>query len=121
MKEGVGADDLRLVLQHDATLDLGSFQVVKGAERAIGDALVGEWPQAFTGLQFRRIGGQEEQVDTLGHDQLGAAMPTRLIEHQQHALARSCADCLGEVRQRDRKDWRRHTGQQVPLGLARGF
>src|SRR5260370_15024261 len=97
MKAGVITNDLQLVLKHDAPLDLGRFQVVKGAERAISDALVGEWPQALTGLQFWRIGWQEEQVDALGHHEFFAAMPARLIEDQQHALGRSCADRLGEV------------------------
>jgi len=82
MKEGVRADDLRLVLQHDTTLDLSLFQIVKGAEQAIGDTLVGEWPQALTGLQFRGVGWQIEQVDALGHHELLAAMPACLIENQ---------------------------------------
>ena len=97
MKAGVRADDLRLVLQYDATLDLSRFQFVKSSEQSIGYSLIGERPQALTGLQFRCIGWQEEQVDPLGHHQFFAAMPARLIKHQQHTLGRSCADRLGEV------------------------
>ena len=52
MKVGVRADDLRLVLQHDTTLDLCGLQIIERAERLIGDTLVGERPQALTGLQF---------------------------------------------------------------------
>ena len=52
MKVGVRADDLRLVLQHDTALDLCGLEIIERAERLIGDPLVGEWPQALTGLQF---------------------------------------------------------------------
>ncbi len=65
MKVRVRADDLRLVLQHDTALDLCGLELIEGAERLIGDPLVGERPQALTGLQFGRIGRQEEQMDAL--------------------------------------------------------
>jgi len=52
MKVRVRADDLRLVLQHDTTLDLCSLEIVEGVERLVGDSFVGERPQALTGLQF---------------------------------------------------------------------
>ena len=52
MKVRVRADDLRLVLQHDTALDLCSLQLIERTERLIGDTLVGERPQALTGLQF---------------------------------------------------------------------
>ena len=54
-----GADHLRLVLKHYTALDLCLVQVVEGAKGVIGDAFIGQWPQAFTGLQFRGIGWQE--------------------------------------------------------------
>ena len=57
MKVREGADDLRLVLQHGTALDLGSLEIVEGAERLIGNPLVGQGPQALTGLQFGRIRG----------------------------------------------------------------
>jgi len=44
MKVRMRADDLRL--------DLCSLEIVEGAERLVGDSLVGERPQALTGLQF---------------------------------------------------------------------
>ena len=47
MKVRVRANDLRLVLQHDTALDLCSLEIIEGAERLIGDPLVGERPQAL--------------------------------------------------------------------------
>ena len=118
MKEGVRADDLRLVLQHDAALDLCGLELIERAERLIGDPLVGEWPQALTGLQFGRIGRQEEQMDAFGHHEFFAGMPACLIEDQQDPLRRACADSLGELRQRNREHIRPHRRPEQPLRLS---
>ena len=118
MKEGVRADDLRLVLQHDAALDLCGLELIERAERLIGDPLVGEWPQALTGLQFGRIGRQEEQMDAFGHHEFFAGMPAGLIEDQQDPLRRACADSLGELRQRNREHIRPHRRPEQPLRLS---
>ncbi len=76
------ADDLWLVLQHHTAVDLGGLQLIECVERLVGDAHIGQWPQALTRLQFGRIGWQEEQMNALGHHQLVAGMPARLIEDQ---------------------------------------
>ena len=57
-------------------------------------------------------------MDALGYHKLPAAMPTRLIKYQQHALGRACADRLGEEGKRDGKELCRHAGNQIPLGVA---
>jgi len=111
-------DDLWLVLQHDTALDLGGLQLVERVERLVGDAFIGQGPQALTRLQFGRIGRQEEQMDALGHHQLVAGMPARLIEDQQHSLGGACTDSLGEVRQRQREHIRSHGRQEQPFGLS---
>ena len=77
-----GTDHLRLVLKQHTTLDLCCFEVIKGAKGAIGDAFIGKFPQAFTGLQFGRIGWQEEQMNALGHHEVLAAMPPSSIKYQ---------------------------------------
>ncbi len=103
MKVGKGTDDFWLVLQHDTALDLGSLEIVELAERLVGDALIGEWPQALTRLQFGRIGRQKEQMDAFGHHKLFAGMPACLIENQQDPLRRACADSLSKVCQCNRE------------------
>ena len=121
MKLCEGADDLRLVLQQDTALDLGSLQFVERMKRPVGDALVGEWPQALTGLQVGRIGRQEEQMDAFGYHELLAAMPASLIEHQQHPLGGACADSLGEVRQGTHEHICSHCWQEQPFRLPRSW
>ncbi len=118
MKVRVRADDLRLVLQHDTALDLCSLEIIERAERLVGDPLIGQGPQALTGLQFGRIGRQEEQMDTFGHHEFFAGMPAGLIQDQQDALRWACADGLGELRQRNREHIRPHRRQEQPLRLS---
>ncbi len=118
MKVRVRADDLRLVLQHDTALELCSLELIEGAERLIGESLVGQGPQALTGLQFGRIGWQEKQMDAFGHHEFFAGMPASLIKDQQDPLRRACADGLGELRQRNREHIRPHCRQEQPLRLS---
>jgi hypothetical protein len=119
MKVCQRADPLCLVLQHDTALNLGGLQVIEGAERAIGNALVGERPQPLAGLQLGRIGWQEEQLNTIGDHKVGTGMPTRLIEHQQYPLGGTCSDRTSKVRQGNREHLGIHGGQQEPLGRTR--
>ena len=79
MKVSQRADHLRLVLKQHTALDLCCFQVVEGAEGAIGNAFIGQRPQALAGLEFGGIGRQEEEMDALGHHELFACMPPRSI------------------------------------------
>lgn len=58
-------------------------------------------------------------MDTIGHNQLGAAMPASSIEHQQDPLGRASADRLGEVRQSKREHLGSHRGQEEPFRLSR--
>ena len=44
MKTGVRTDDLRLVLQEDAPLNLRLFELIQRSEYLIGDAFIGERP-----------------------------------------------------------------------------
>ena len=118
MKVRVRADDLRLALQGNTALDLRVLEFVERAERLVGYAFVGERPQALAGLQFGRIGWQEEQVDAFGHEELWARMPTCLIEDQHDPLGRARADGLSELRQRNREHIRPHCRQEQPLRLS---
>jgi hypothetical protein len=120
MEVGARADQLRLVLQHDTPVRLSCLQVVEGWEHPIGHPLVGERPQAFTGLQFGRVGWQEEQMNAFGHHQLLAGVPASSIQHQQDPFALASSDSLGELRQSNREHFCRDRGQQEPLGPPRG-
>ncbi len=55
---------------------------------AVDERGIGERPQMLGGLQFGRIGRQEEQVDVVGHAQALRAVPARAIEDEDDLLAR---------------------------------
>ncbi len=80
----------------DAAVGLHVLQFVDGGEVAVDERGVGERPQMFGGLQLRRVGRQEEQVDVLGHTQPHAGMPARTVEDEHNLLGQARADLLGE-------------------------
>ena len=84
----------------------------------IGKGLIGQRPQAFCGLEFGRMGGQEDQVDACWNDKVMTGMPPRLVEHQCHLLALSGTDLLGEVRQDQTEDIGAHGRPELPLRLS---
>ena len=62
---GVPADEVRLPLEDQAALGLDRLQCRQAREGAIGQRLVGERPEVFGGLQFRRLRRQEEQMQAV--------------------------------------------------------
>src|SRR5258706_9129296 len=64
------------------------------------------------------MGRQEEEVDAFGYDEFFAGMPASLIEDQQDALGRACANGLGELCQRNREHIRPHRWQEQPFRLS---
>ncbi len=65
------------------------------------------------------MGRQEEQVDAFGYDKFFAGMLACLIEDQQDALRRACANGLSELCQRNREHIRPHCLQEQPFRLSR--
>jgi hypothetical protein len=86
LKGGNGANALRLVQEGLAAVDLNLFQVVEGVKRPIRHAFIGQGPEPFAGLQFGRVVWQKDQMESFRDDQLGAAMPTRPIKHEDDCL-----------------------------------
>ena len=74
---------------------------------------IGERPQMFGWLQFRRIRWQEEQVDMVGDPQALRAMPARAIEDEDDLLGRAGADRLGEGSQFGLKERDADRGRQM--------
>src|SRR5260221_13515877 len=64
------------------------------------------------------MGRQEEEVDAFGYDEFFAGMPACLIEDQQDALGRACANGLGELCQGNREHIRPHRWEEQPFRLA---
>lgn len=120
MEEGGGADEIGPALEDDAPLRLDVFQFVDRREVAVDEDGVAERPEVLGGLEFRRAGGQEEQVDMLGDLQLRTRVPASAIQDEHDLLGRPRADRTGEGSQLDRAEGDGDAGSQVPQGPARG-
>jgi hypothetical protein len=77
-------------------MSLNLFQLVKRSEHPIDQGLIGERPEALGGLQLRRVGRQEEQMQPFRKPQAGTCMPACLIEHQGNVFVRPELVLLGE-------------------------
>ena len=76
---------------------LSILQVIDRGKMPIGQRGVGEWPEVFGRLEFRRIRRQEQQVHMLGNAQLAAGMPSCTIQHQHDLLLWAGADLAREL------------------------
>ena len=56
------------------------------AKMTVDERRIGELPEVLAGLQFRRVGRQEEEMDVLGHPDVVAVVPARLVEHEHDLL-----------------------------------
>lgn len=65
---------------------------------AVGQHGIGQRPEMLGGLKLGRVGGQEEQIDVLGHLEMDARVPARSVEHQDDLLAGACAYLLSKGR-----------------------
>lgn len=86
MKGGSSTNDLRMSLKPAAALCLNGLEIVKRTEDSIGERLIGERPQAFCGLEFRRMRWQKEQMQAFGNLKLSTLVPACLIHHQENVL-----------------------------------
>src|SRR5215813_3129951 len=97
VKAGSAAEDRTLTLEPNTVVGEGVFECLDGEEVLVDEWLVGVVPEVLGGLQFGRVGGQEDQMQALGHLHQGTGVVAGLIEYQHNALARTSAHCPGEV------------------------
>lgn len=85
---------------------------------AMGNALVGEWPEPFAGLHLWRIRWQKDQVESFRNDQVRSAMPSCLIKYQDHLFARTDTHRTGKMGESNTHDRDLDRWEQHPFGLA---
>lgn len=64
----------------------------------VSERCVGYRPQALGGLEFGRVGGQEQPMRMVGYAQFHAGMPARAVEDQRDLFAWAGADLARERR-----------------------
>ena len=113
-------DEIRAGLQDGTALELDGLQLLEIAEMAVDQRRIRERPEVLGRLKLGRVGGQEQQVDILGHRQAVAGVPARAVEHEHDVLVRSGPGGLGKSLQFHREVGGGDAGGQVPDGAARG-
>src|SRR5437667_11216723 len=114
MEAGMSAYDLWVRLKPAATRGLDLFQLMQRGEDAIGQRLVGKWPEPLGGLHLWRIGWQEHHLDALRQRQLSTAMPARPIKDQHDLFVRPCSHFLRKRSQGAGEDLNSDRRQQQP-------
>lgn len=120
MEQSGGADARMLALEGGAPRKLCVFELLDAGEMAVDQGGIGESPKMLSGLQFRGIRRQEEQVDVVGDPQVHAGMPASTIEDEHDLLPGTRSDLLGKCRQFYLKERDTDRGRQMKQGAARG-
>jgi hypothetical protein len=101
-------NDLRRCLQPEAPLRLYRLPFVYVMEVPIGPGLIGQRPQPLGRLPCGRIRGQDMPMHPCWPMNLGADMPARAVDHDNHLLPRPGIDRLGKLRQSTRERGNRY-------------
>src|SRR6478672_13515855 len=94
MEVGVRPEDGGIELA--TALGDGSAEFVERGEMAIGDRLIHQLPEMLRGLEFGRVGRQEDEADPIGDGQVLGSMPAGIVEHEDDAALAAGAGLTGE-------------------------
>jgi hypothetical protein len=94
-----------------------ALEVGEIGQHLVGDGLVDERPEPFGGLQLRRVGWEQDEIDAVRESQLGGAMPAGLVAHQHHPVIGIDAFIAGELGEREGKRLGAHGREQAPPTL----
>ena len=84
----------------------------------VEDGLVDDLPQMFGGLKFRRVGGQEDEPDSLGNLQVGLSVPAGVVEDENDDAVAPGSGLFGEGRQQRFEERLRDAVGNVPETFA---
>jgi hypothetical protein len=74
----------------------GGGEFVQRGDMPIDDGLIHQRPKMLCGLEFGRVGRQEDEADPLGDDQALGSMPAGIVEHEDDAALAAGAGLMGE-------------------------
>ena len=118
MEVGVRPEDGGIELA--TALGDGSAEFVERGEMAIGDRLIHQRPEMLRGLEFGRVGRQEDEADPLGDDQTLGSMPAGIVEHEDDAALAAGAGLTGEGGEQFGEEGLGEAAAEIPECLAAG-
>src|SRR4051794_19867833 len=74
----------------------GSAEFVERGDVPIDDRLIHQGPEMLGGLEFGRVGRQEDQSDPLRDNQTLGSMPASIVEHEDDTALAAGAGLTGE-------------------------
>jgi hypothetical protein len=118
MEVGVRPEDGGIELA--TALGDGSAEFVERGEMAIGDRLIHQRPEMLRGLEFGRVGRQEDEADPIGDGQVLGSMPAGIVEHEDDAALAAGAGLTGEEGEQFGEEGLGETAAEIPERLATG-
>jgi hypothetical protein len=80
-------------------VDDGFLQIGQRTKEAVAADMASEpLPQAFDGVQFRRVGREEEQLDPIRNSQVFGLVPARAVEDQKKVLIGVLLMQMGKIK-----------------------
>src|SRR4051812_26709737 len=98
----------------------GGAELVERGDVPIDDRLIHQRPEMLGGLEFGRVGRQEDEADPLGDDQALGSMPAGIVEHKDDAALAAGAGLTREGGEQFGKEGLREAAAEIPDRLAAG-
>jgi hypothetical protein len=98
----------------------GGAEVVERGEMPIDDRLIQQRPEMLGGLEFGRVGRQEDQADPVRNREAFGAMPASVVEHEDDAALAARTGLAGEGGEQFGKEGLGEAGAEIPERLAAG-
>jgi hypothetical protein len=95
-------------------------EFVERGEVPIDDWLVHQGPEVLGGLEFGRIGRQEDEADPIRDDQAFGSMPASVVEHEDDAARAPCTSLAGEGGEQFGEEGLGEAAAEIPDSLAAG-
>ena len=111
---------LWLLGKGDAPLGDFCFEFLNGCDVLVDDRLVDERPQGFGRLQLRNVGRQINEPNAIGDFQIGCAMPSGIVEHEQNDASNAGLGFACEGFEQRLEERLRHAVGKIPEGFAGG-
>ena len=120
MKTGSCLDLLAPLGEDHALVGDFLFEVLDGGDVLVDDRLVDERPQGFGRLQLRSVGRQINEPNAIGDFQIGCAMPSGIVEHEQNDASNAGFGFAREGFEQRLEERLRHAVGKIPEGFAGG-
>ena len=95
-------------------------EFVQRGDMPIGDRLIHQRPEMLGGLEFGRVGRQEDEADSIGDGQAFGSMPAGVVEHEDAAAGAPCTGLAREGGEQFGKEGLGEAAAEIPDRLAAG-